>query len=133
MEDLSEPLALQYLEKRGVAAKAAAQVVDVTGGRLLQLMCAVELLQAGGTSEGVRAIALCHRSRGQILTRYSPACHEVLLCCSCCHLTRVCALQIAFLPQNSISSRCRHINIVRSILFVPLCSPLPSLVLMHIG
>lgn len=54
MEDLSEQLAIQYLEKRGVAAKAASQVVDVTGGRLLQLMCAVEVLQAGGTSEGVQ-------------------------------------------------------------------------------
>ena len=58
MEDLSEPLALQYLEKRGVAAKAAAQVVEVTGGRMLQLMCAVEVLQGGGTSEGVRMIAI---------------------------------------------------------------------------
>ncbi len=56
MEDLSEPLALQYLEKRGVAAKTASQVVDVTGGRLLQLMCAVEVLQAGGTCEGVHII-----------------------------------------------------------------------------
>ncbi|CAL8471350.1 g10892 [Coccomyxa elongata] len=58
MEDLSEPLALQYLEKRGIAAKTAGQVVDVTGGRLLQLMCAVEVLQAGGTSEDVRQLAL---------------------------------------------------------------------------
>lgn len=52
MGDLSEEQALQYLEKRGVAAKAAAQVVDVTGGRLLQLMSAVEVLEQGGTPEG---------------------------------------------------------------------------------
>ena len=54
MGDLNEAQALQYLEKRGVAAKAAAQVVDVTGGRLLQLMSAVEVLQRGGTTEGAQ-------------------------------------------------------------------------------
>lgn len=54
MGDLSEAQALQYLEKRGIAAKAAAQVVDVTGGRLLQLMSAVEVLQRGGTTEGAQ-------------------------------------------------------------------------------
>ncbi|EIE19695.1 hypothetical protein COCSUDRAFT_44528 [Coccomyxa subellipsoidea C-169] len=58
MGDLSEEQALQYLEKRGVAAKAAAQVVDVTGGRLLQLMSAVEVLEHGGTPEDVRRLAL---------------------------------------------------------------------------
>jgi len=52
MCDLSDAQALQYLEKRGVAPKAAAAVVHVTGGRLLQLMSAVEVLQHGGTPEG---------------------------------------------------------------------------------
>lgn len=67
MGDLSEAQALQYLEKRGVALKAAAAVVHVTGGRLLQLMSAVEVLQHGGTPEGeARAV---RPRRGALLLR----------------------------------------------------------------
>ena len=52
MRDLSEGEALDFLRLRDVPGKAAAQVVDVTGGRLLELLAATEVLQQGGTAQG---------------------------------------------------------------------------------
>lgn len=56
--DLSEEQALAYLGKRGVPPKIAGSVVEVTGGRMLQLMAAAEVLQRGGNAQGVVLIGL---------------------------------------------------------------------------
>ncbi|CAL5228312.1 g11418 [Coccomyxa viridis] len=56
--DLSEGEALELLCRRNIPSKAAVEVVNVTGGRLLQLLAAAEVLQHGGSSQDVRRIAL---------------------------------------------------------------------------
>lgn len=58
MRDLSEAEALEFLRLRGIPRKAAAQVVDVAGGRLLELLAATEVLQQGGSAQGDRGL-LC--------------------------------------------------------------------------
>lgn len=52
VRDLSEAEALEFLRLRDIPGKAAAQVVDVAGGRLLELLAATEVLQQGGTAQG---------------------------------------------------------------------------------
>ncbi|CAK0785858.1 hypothetical protein CVIRNUC_009070 [Coccomyxa viridis] len=58
VRDLSEAEALEFLRLRDIPGKAAAQVVDVAGGRLLELLAATEVLQQGGTAQDVRRTAL---------------------------------------------------------------------------
>ena len=56
MRDLSEGEALDFLRLRDIPGKAAAQVVDVTGGRLLELLAATEVLQQGGSAQGKQGL-----------------------------------------------------------------------------
>ena len=56
MGDLSPAQARAYLAAQGVAEEDAAGVVEVTGGRLLHLLSALEVLAEGGSVQGVRAL-----------------------------------------------------------------------------
>lgn len=52
ISDLSGAQSLAFLARQGVAAKDAARVVDVAGGRLLHLLSAIKVLRGGGSADG---------------------------------------------------------------------------------
>jgi hypothetical protein len=62
--DLSEAEAHGYLRAQGVGEKDAARVVEVTGGRLLHLLAALEALGQGDSvqGEGSCFFALCAKA-----------------------------------------------------------------------
>ena len=67
VRDLSEGEALDFLRLRDVPGKAAAQVVDVTGGRLLELLAATEVLQQGGSAQGDQDSLHLHMSAQMLM------------------------------------------------------------------